>query len=45
MIDVLVTGAAGRMGGLSARTIAAQGDLLFLLHVFSFSIFPLFYSH
>ena len=27
MIDVLVTGAAGRMGGLSAATIAAQDDL------------------
>ena len=27
MTDVLVTGAAGKMGGLSARTIAAQGDL------------------
>ena len=27
MTDVLVTGAAGRMGSLSARTIAAQDDL------------------
>jgi 4-hydroxy-tetrahydrodipicolinate reductase len=27
MIDVLVTGAAGKMGGLSAQTIAAQDDL------------------
>jgi 4-hydroxy-tetrahydrodipicolinate reductase len=27
MTDVLVTGAAGKMGGLSARTIAAQDDL------------------
>jgi 4-hydroxy-tetrahydrodipicolinate reductase len=27
MTDVLVTGAAGKMGGLSARTIAAQVDL------------------
>lgn len=27
MIDVLVTGAAGKMGGLSAATIAAQDDL------------------
>jgi len=27
MIDVLVTGAAGKMGGLSAATIAAQVDL------------------
>ena len=27
MIDVLVTGAAGKMGALSAATIAAQDDL------------------
>jgi 4-hydroxy-tetrahydrodipicolinate reductase len=27
MIDVLVTGAAGKMGGLSSATIAAQDDL------------------
>src|SRR5665647_3224062 len=27
MIDVLVTGAAGKMGGLSAATIGAQDDL------------------
>ena len=27
MIDVLLTGAAGKMGALSAATIAAQGDL------------------
>ena len=27
MIDVLVTGAAGKMGSLSAATIAAQNDL------------------
>jgi 4-hydroxy-tetrahydrodipicolinate reductase len=27
MIDVLVTGAAGKMGALSARTIAAQADM------------------
>ena len=27
MTDVLVTGAAGKMGGLSAATIAAQDDM------------------
>ena len=27
MIDVLITGAAGQMGGMSAATIAAQDDL------------------